>query len=414
MKNNIKKDYFWNTIGVFLQNAISPLLLIAVTRINGIFDSGVFSFAFSLAIIFWAFGMWGGRTYQVSDVSREFTHRGYVFVRLMLAVVIIVVAVIFAISNQYDFMKSAIIITLVTLKAIESISDAFYGILQSNDRLFMAGKSLVYKAILGLVTFLIIDIIWQDILIACLALLAVNILVLFTYDIPNVRDHEAVIVYKTKFIASLKEALVIIRRCSPIAVIIFLTMFSLNIPRYYLDIYHQDQVGPFGIIAMPITLLAVVITFVLQPNIVQLSRIFSMQMKRRFDAIVKRLVAIVLIIGTLVFLATYLIGVPALTVVFGVNFEPYKLALLVLVAGAIANSVVSVYINILIIMRSFRPQFFILLTTNILLAVVSPLIVKMYGILGGTSMFAIVSVVQAVFLISLYRSRLQKVATGAA
>lgn len=82
MKQNIKKDYLWNTIGVLAQNAISPLLLIVVTRLNGVDDSGLFSFAFSLALIFWAIGIWGGRTYQVSDVKHEFTPQSYIFVRI--------------------------------------------------------------------------------------------------------------------------------------------------------------------------------------------------------------------------------------------------------------------------------------------------------------------------------------------
>ena len=69
MTKSVRKDYFWNTLGALLQSALSPLLLIVVTRVNGIDDSGIFSFAFSVAIIFWALGMWGGRTYQVSDTK---------------------------------------------------------------------------------------------------------------------------------------------------------------------------------------------------------------------------------------------------------------------------------------------------------------------------------------------------------
>jgi hypothetical protein len=53
---------------VLLQNAISPLLLIVITRVNGIDDSGLFSLAFSVSIILWSLAMWGGRTYQVLGV----------------------------------------------------------------------------------------------------------------------------------------------------------------------------------------------------------------------------------------------------------------------------------------------------------------------------------------------------------
>ena len=75
---NIKKDYLWNSLGSLLQSAISPVLLIIITRLNGIDDSGLFSFALSLSVVFWAVSLWGGRTYQVSDVKREFSSGGYV------------------------------------------------------------------------------------------------------------------------------------------------------------------------------------------------------------------------------------------------------------------------------------------------------------------------------------------------
>jgi len=39
---NIKKDYLWNSLGSLLQSAISPVLLIIITRLNGIDDSGLF------------------------------------------------------------------------------------------------------------------------------------------------------------------------------------------------------------------------------------------------------------------------------------------------------------------------------------------------------------------------------------
>jgi hypothetical protein len=54
-----KKDYIWNSLGSLLQSAISPVLLIVITRLNGIEDSGLFSFALSLSVVFWAISLWG-------------------------------------------------------------------------------------------------------------------------------------------------------------------------------------------------------------------------------------------------------------------------------------------------------------------------------------------------------------------
>ena len=140
MSSSLRKDYIWNTVGVLLQNAISPLLLVLITRVNGINDSGLFSFAFSVAIIFWALGIWGGRTYQVSDIKREFPQQSYMHVRVLLGLLLIIGSIIFCLLNSYSFIKSGIIVTLVILKAIESVSDALYGVMQGKTVIAIAHR----------------------------------------------------------------------------------------------------------------------------------------------------------------------------------------------------------------------------------------------------------------------------------
>ena len=120
---NIKKDYLWNSLGSLLQSAISPVLLIIITRLNGIDDSGLFSFAISLSVVFWAVSLWGGRTYQVSDVKREFSSGGYVAVRFIASLIVAISAVVFCVLNGYSTTKTGLIMILVTFKILESIAD---------------------------------------------------------------------------------------------------------------------------------------------------------------------------------------------------------------------------------------------------------------------------------------------------
>jgi O-antigen/teichoic acid export membrane protein len=408
MINNMKRDYLWNTLGVFAQNAISPLLLIAITRINGIYDSGIFSFAFSMAIIFWAFGMWGGRTYQVSDVRKEFSSRSYIVVRLVLSVFMIIGAFIFAAVNQYDLNKTGIIVALVLFKIVESIADSIYGVLQVNGRLFVTGKSLLYKGFVGLALFVVVDLLTKSILLGSLAIVVANILFVVFYDINKTSRLEDIRIKTSQVKFYLKDSVVIMRRCSPVFAVFFLAIFSLNIPRYFIDMYHAEQVGYFGILAMPITLVALIMSFILQPNIVGLSHYYQEQKYDIFRKTVKGLVLITALIGLLILIAAFLIGVPFLEIVFGVNFDGYKTALMIMVAGGIANALVSVFINILVVTRHFKAQFYILLLSNILLTVLSLFTIKNYGLLAGVGLFAFINVVQVLLLIVAYNSVLRK------
>lgn len=404
---SLKKDYLWNTLGVFAQNAISPLLLIVITRINGIYDSGVFSFAFSVAIIFWALGMWGGRTYQVSDTKKEFSSRSYVMVRLILAIVIILGAIIFVTANHYDAMKSSILIVLVLFKALESIADSLYGVMQVNGRLYQSGKSLTYKSLLGVGVFVVIDILTNDILLGCVGIFVVNAIFILSYDLPRANKLEKLWIKTDQIIHHVEQAIQIIKRCAPVFAVIFLAMFSLNIPRYFIDLYHQEDIGYFGIIVMPITLIVLLMSFILQPNVVGLSRLYHLREFIEFRTIVKKIINTTSVLGFVILALTITIGSQALQLVFGVDFSQHWLALVVIVAGGVINALVSVFINILIMMRLIRVQFYILLTTNILLVFASILIIPACGLIGGAYLFVTVNVVQLFLLASVYRSRLR-------
>jgi len=401
---SLKKDYFWNTVGVFAQNAISPLLLIVITRINGIHDSGLFSFAFSVAVIFWALGMWGGRTYQVSDTKKEFSSQSYIVLRLMLALVMIVGAVVFALINNYDVVKSSILISLVLLKAVESLSDALYGVMQVNNRLYVSGKSLFAKSLIGIIVFIAIDLLTNDIFYSCLGMLLLNILVVFVYDLPVTNKLENLRLTASKILHHSTGAIEIMRRCAPVFAVIFLAMFSLNIPRYFIDTYHQEEIGFFGIIAMPITLMVLFMSFILQPNVVNLSKLYLKNETINFNKIITKIISITVVFGIVVFILTATIGVAVLNVVFNVDFSQHWLSLVIIVAGGVINALVSIFINVLIIMRRIRVQFYILVATNLLLVFISILIIPAYGLLGGAFLFLATNCLQLALLTIDYKS----------
>ena len=406
MTQNIKKDYFWNSLGVFAQNAISPVLLIVITRINGIDDAGLFSFTLSLAIIFWAFSIWGARTYQVSDVEHKYKAQSYVMVRLLLSGLVLLAAVVFALINQYDFEKTALILILVVYKIVESVADAVFGILQIHGKLYLTGRSLVYKAVLGFGVFVGIEVITKDLLLASAGFALAYLLVLFVFDIPRARKLD--VVWSTKHLSyHVTTAIEIIRRCAPIASVIFMSMFALLIPRYFVDLFHPEEIGYFGILAMPITAFILLITFIIQPNVVRLSQLFAQKSFQEYRKIINRIIVVIALISLLALPVVYFIGPALLHLIFGLDFENYRTLLILFVFGAVINAFVTIYINLLTIMRHFRIQFYTLLLTNVLLVIACLIVVPMFGLFGSIVLYFSVNVVQLVFLVLAYQKALR-------
>lgn len=400
-----KKDYIWNSIGSFLQSAISPILLIVITRLNGVGDSGLFSFAMSLSVVFWAISLWGGRTYQVSDVKKEFSSGDYIVVRFISSLIVAVFSISFCILSGYDLIKTELIMVLVSFKILESIADSMYGVLQIHNKLYIVGISLTMKSVFGFIIFAIVDILTKNIVYGALSIFIVNIAVVIFYDIPWMKHVESVDLTKKNIMQAVK----IMKKTAEVFVIVFLTMFSLNIPRYFLDKYHYDQIGYFGIMAMPITLLTLFISFVLQPNVVNLSELLKKKKIKEFTKIVSKIDFITFTLGILFVVSSYLIGVWALNTVFGIDINNFRIDLTIMVIGAVANAFVSIYVNLLIILRRFKGQFYTLLVTNILAVVLSVYLIDRLAMLGSVLVFMTISFLQAIILLFIYKRSLKNV-----
>ena len=400
-----KKDYIWNSIGSFLQSAISPILLIVITRLNGVGDSGLFSFAMSLSVVFWAISLWGGRTYQVSDVKKEFSSGDYIVVRFISSLIVAVFSISFCILSGYDLIKTELIMVLVSFKILESIADSIYGVLQIHNKLYIVGISLTMKSVFGFMIFAIVDILTKNIVYGALSIFIVNIAVVIFYDIPLMKHVESVGLTKKNIMQAGK----IMKKTAEVFVVVFLTMFSLNIPRYFLDKYHYDQIGYFGIMAMPITLLTLFISFVLQPNVVNLSELLKEKKVKEFTKIVSKIDFITFTLGILFVVSSYLIGVWVLNTVFGIDINNFRIDLTIMVIGAVANAFVSIYVNLLIILRRFKGQFYTLLVTNILAVVLSIYLIDKLAMLGSVLVFMTISFLQAIILLFIYKRSLKNV-----
>lgn len=400
-----KKDYIWNSIGSFLQSAISPILLIVITRLNGVGDSGLFSFAMSLSVVFWAISLWGGRTYQVSDVKKEFSSGDYIVVRFISSLIVAVFSISFCILSGYDLIKTELIMVLVSFKILESIADSIYGVLQIHNKLYIVGISLTMKSVFGFMLFTLVDILTKNIVYGALSIFIVNIAVVIFYDIPWMKHVESVGLTKKNIMQAGK----IMKKTAEVFVVVFLTMFSLNIPRYFLDKYHYDQIGYFGIMAMPITLLTLFISFVLQPNVVNLSELLKKKKIKEFTKIVSKIDFITFTLGILFIVSSYLIGVWVLNTVFGIDINNFRIDLTIMVIGAVANAFVSIYVNLLIILRRFKGQFYTLLVTNILAVVLSIYLIDKLAMLGSVLVFMTISFLQAIILLFIYKRSLKNV-----
>jgi O-antigen/teichoic acid export membrane protein len=392
----MKKDIIWNSLGTSAWSFLSLFLLIIVTRINGIADSGLFSFAFAVAIIMFTVACYGGRAYQVSDHKDSFTADDYISLRIFTSLAVFVMTAFFVILNGYEWQKTTLIFLLVGQRVFDAIADVFYGIMQKKHRLYISGKSLFYKSLLSLIVFFTIDLLTKNLLFSTLSLLVISLLFILFYDIPQTRKLENLsFKFKPNKIYNILKSTFL-----PFTTAVMGLIF-VNLARYFIDIYHPDLQGYFGIIIMPLSLIVLLFSFISTPAILHLSNKYNSREFHALNKAIGKIIGMVLITTLLICVFMYFFGTPLLRLLFNVDFSHYTIDVVLVVIIGLAISLTSLFTNVAVIARKLRLTVAIYLLSNALLILLCFLLVNQYQIRGAVIAYIIAATTQTI-LMSIY------------
>lgn len=379
MKDNLKNSFFWNTLGSGLNSINSLLLLIIVTRINGIYNAGIFTLSFATACMFYVIAIYSGRTYQVTETDKEISDNEYIINRLIASFIMLLISFLFAIFYNYNNYKIIIFMLICGFKCIEAICDVFHGILQKNNRLDIVGKSLLLRSLLNIIIFVIIDMITKNLIFSCISLIVSNIFVLIFIDIKKS------LLYKEKSnYINKKSIFKIFTFGFYVFAFTFVANYIVNAQRYPIDSFLEDNLQTiFGIIIMPGTIIMLVNQFIIQPIIIKLKESYLSKLKEQFLSIIYKVILLTLLTGLLVMITAYFIGIPILNLMYGLNLKIYLYNLILVLFGATLYTVSSVLSNGLIVLRKTKIQMFIYIIIAIFTTIISNKFVYLFGFNGA-------------------------------
>lgn len=395
--NNMKKNVLWNAIGTTCNAFNSLFFMMIVTRINGIEDSGIFTMAFSLACLFCLFGGYEGRVFQVTDMSGKTTDMEYILHRYLTSIIAVLITIGYCLFMSYDRQRFLITLCLCVMKILEMLADVYYGILQKHEELYVVGQSLFLKSLVSFIVFLVVDLLLHNLIYACIALDIVWVLFLLVFDIPRAHKHMTNKqwtvghiggIFKTGFFAFS---------------ILFLAIYLVNAPKYALDGRVDSSLQAiYGIILMPATFLSLVVQYIIQPILNQLAGYFRKGEKKIFNSLVFKVVAGIAIFGLVVVGVAWLMGIPVLNILYGVNINDYKLHLIIIVIGAVLYSISTLLSAALTTVRYTFIQFIVFLISSGFGFFISIFLIEHYAILGASLAYLAIMVCQLVLYLVAY------------
>ncbi len=403
MKNNLRKNIIWNTLGMTFNSFNSLFFLILVNRINGINIAGVFSFAFSVACLLYVVGVYSGRTFQVSDIKGELNDKEYLVHKILTCLIMFVLVVLFTLIKDYTLDKNLVIIIMTVYKLLEAFSETFYGCLQKNEELHIVGKSLFYKSIVGLLVFFLVDYFTKNIILSCIALVINSMVYITFYDIRK----SISLISKDKI--RINKVFKLFKIGFSVFVFSFLAIFIVNIPKYVIDVLLSDSFQTiFSIIIMPGTVMSLCGQYIMAPLLTQVVDFYNHQLYNEFINLILKMVKILILLGFLVEIIAAFIGIPVLGFIYSINLDKYKLDLILVIFGAILYALSGVLSTALVTMRKNTVQMFIYIIDSIFSIFVCYILIKSFGVHGAVYGYVLTMVLHGMLYIFYFMFEFKK------
>ena len=204
-------------------------------------------------------------------------------------------------------------------------------------------------------------------------------------------------------VAGVKDLFV---QCFPLFVALFLYNLIDNMPKFSMEgvLPYADQLY-FNALFSPAHIIIMAIGFLYKPQLTRLAEIWADRERRgRFDLIVLAVLAIIvaLTLGVAGFMGT--IGIPIMSILYGVDFEQFRGLCYVMVAtGGVCAAIDFLYQIITVLRRQKAVTRVYLLTLGFSLFV-PPLLIGFTGLPGAVLGYLIVMCILLVLLVTEYLS----------
>ncbi len=378
-RSQLRSDYVWNTASSVMASASTVIMLLVVTRVAGVSAAGVFALGLAVGQQLQSLGMYEVRTYQATDVAARFSFGTYGALRAVTVLLMLVGIVVYPVLSGEAGSNITLVILIASLRSVDAFEDVFFGEWQRLGRLDSAGKSYFTRVFVTTLVFCVAMVVTGDLLVTTLLTLGVSVLMLLLVVVLPARADFGI---RPSFAAApIRQVLV---ACFPLFLSAFLAVYLSNAPRFAIATYMDNETqGYFAILFMPAFAVNLLSTLLFRPLLTRMALIWAQRNRRAFRNLLLRGLLGAVAGFVVVWVATYLIGVPLLDWMYAENVGPYRAEMLVLVAGGGFNALSVVLFYALTTLRRQHAVFLGYALAGIVVFVLSLLLVPACGMLGA-------------------------------
>lgn len=383
-KNTAKfNGFLWNMIASVTTAISSFLMVIIITNLLGLTFSGYYSLAVAVSNLAYIMGTYSVLNYQITDVNEVYTFSNYYSLRLLTSTVMLLTCLLYTgITGDFSE-KNLLIFCLCVYRAVDGVSEVYQGNQQQKNRMDIASKLNFCRQFFPDFFVALFIFFLKSLLIPFLIGTSVKIVIIYLFNKETINVFCAPSFIWDNF--SFKK---ILSTCFPFFISSFLLTYVSSAPKFTIDRWMDSRTqAVYSILFLPTMVIHLFSGIIYRPMLAEMAENWN---HGGFSYIKKTILNISLltfILTLLIVFLGYFIGIPILSLLYGVDLSIYRFEfVLLLIAGGF--SAISTFLSYIItIIRQQKYLIFIYAVSALLLLMMLPFAVKKNGIQGVTVLY---------------------------
>lgn len=394
-KDITRSSYIWNMVSALVYAGQSAIVLMVITRTNGLDSAGIFSIAYAVASLLYFIGEYGARKYQVSDVNEELPFVAYHTHRTIMCVIMMIASIIYSVYGwlvlDYSFDKLYIIMMICILKAIEAYQEVYSARFQQMGRLDIGSKTNLFRTVVSMVASMIALVITNNLELAVTVWTVVALISFIGSSVLCAPDY-----CKIELGWDKEQFKKITIDCFPLFLGCFFLLYVGNAPKYAIDACMSDtDQACYNFIFMPVFAVGLFANFIFNPILVKLAKKWDEGELSVFNKMVIRQICVIIAITILAVLVALTIGCPILGFLYNTDLSMYKMELVILMIGGGMLALVNFFNVVVTVTRNQKFLVIGYIVSSLCAAIFSNHIVSNWGITGATVLYVVLMTILA-------------------
>lgn len=400
----LRANFSWTFAGNVIHAGCWWGMTVVLAKLGSPEMLGQFALGLAITAPVFMFATLRLRDVQATDTKQEHLFGDYFALRLTTTTLALLIVVGIAFISSFPWEMALVIVAIGTAKAVEAISDAFYGLFMQQERMDRIAKSMMIKGPLslfglGMGVYLTGSVFW-----GVIGLALARVVILVGYDIRNVTlslnpSSKLTSNIIPKELPHPRWNATTLARLAwftlPLGFVTMLISFKSNIPRYFIEGHLGTyQLGIFAAIASLQKAASTVIMALGRSASPRLAKYYAANNAKMFRKLMLKLVGMSALLGSAGVLIALVAGREILTLFYGAEYAISGLFVLVMLAAGIDYIATMLHFG-MTSARYFKVQVPVFLLTTGTVALASFLLVPSAGLQGAAMALIIAALVRA-------------------